>query len=383
MSRVASNVIPVEQIAIAGVSAGDVNFKWCTYAQGLSTSDFIPLSTAGYFCDSINTMLVIENQSTTNAAMFLGTPQNLTIANFDKKLLVKSPNFSPTISVLLSSTQIYPDSNVYWKNIADIVTDPKNFALYVLDMSGNRVVKYDAEGFYNDNNILEQRLIYVDTVGGFGGYDAKTFFNMPRSIDVYDSYLYVLDSGNGCVKKYDTDFNWITTYLLMRDFLSAYPVHLSHDSKGNMFVLTDSNMIYRYDNNFQKRFDIPLDALSANNETYIKLVFSPTDDNIFYVVTNKNVYKKLLTQPDEDVGKYLPYLYRVNTDETYQTMASIMMIIILFLVRDQTMVVKLFYIETILIYLMFYQLKTLIFTHWKKFSFTITNIYKIGYSTKQ
>ena len=323
MSRVASNVIPVGQIGIAGVSAGDTNFKWSTYSQGLSTSQFEPLSTADIFLTYINTLLTIENTATNNAALFLASDQNLTVINFDKRIFNQTPDSPQTTGRLLSALEIYPDSGIQWKKIIDVATDLVNYSLFVLDMSGNRVVKYDAEGFYTDNNILEQRLIFVDTIGGFGGHDANNLFNAPRSIDVYNSYLYVLDSGNGCVKKYDTDFNWITTYRLMRDFLSAYPVHLSHDMKGNMYVLTDNNKIYRYDNNFQNRFDIPLDSLSAANETYIKLQFSPTDENIFYVLSNNNIYKKLITQPDEDIGKYLPYIYKVDTKETNYGMSSI------------------------------------------------------------
>ncbi len=40
-------------------------------------------------------------------------------------------------------------------------------------------------------------------------------------------------------------------------------------------------------------------------------------------MSDKNIYKKLVAQPDEDIGRYLTYIYRVNTDERYLTMTSL------------------------------------------------------------
>jgi hypothetical protein len=196
-------------------------------------------------------------------------------------------------------------------------------SLYVADMSGNRVVKYDATGFFSDDNVFLDKLVFKDVIGGFGGHNDRNQFNAPRSVTTFDTYVYVLDSGNRVVKKYDKDLNWVTTYRLFRDLLSAYPMHLSHDSKGNMYILTTQNSVFKYDTNFQNKITIPLDSLSARDESYKKLVFSPTDENVFYLLSDKNIYKKLLTKPDEDVGFYLPYLFRVNTTETYTAMASI------------------------------------------------------------
>jgi len=154
-------------------------------------------------------------------------------------------------------------------------------------------------------------------MGGLGTYLDQNLFYEPRSIDVCNSDLFVLDSGNACVKRYDKDLNWRTTYRLFRDFLSAYPVHLSHDSTGNMYVLTTNETILKYDNNFQNKTTIHLDKLSAFDSTYKKVIFSKYDPNIFYVLATGDVFKRLVDQPVDEIGKYLFYLYRVDTDETY------------------------------------------------------------------
>lgn len=191
-----------------------------------------------------------------------------------------------------------------------------NNTMFVLDVSAYNIRKYDATGFITDDFVLQNKFVYIDSIGGYGEYNDNHLFNDPRNIDVFNNELYVLDSGNGCVKRYDQDLNWKITYRLFRDFLSAYPVHLSHDASGNMYVLTNKNTILKYDNDFQNKVEIPIRSLSADIERDIKLVFSGYDPNIFYLVTDQNIYKRLVSQPDQDVGRYLLYLHNVNTVET-------------------------------------------------------------------
>lgn len=325
-SRVASNIIPLEQIATAGVSAGGNMFRWyTTYATTLSTDQFQPLSTLGYTgLDEVDSFLVTENVNNNYFTIFMSQGTDLIVLNNDRTFLTDPVAGVTTITPVLCTRETFEGSGVNWQKINGFAVDEKSFSLFVLDLSGNRVVKYSIEGFLTDDNVLANKVIYVDTLGGYGDFTENTFFNKPNSIDIYNSFLYVLDAGNGCVKKFDIEFNYITTYRLVRDFLSAYPVHLSHDSDGNMYVLTDKNLIYRYDSNFQNKKIIPLDALDSDYEVYKKISFSPSDSSIMYVISDKNIYKKLITRPDEDIGKYLTYIYRVRTDERYSAFASLL-----------------------------------------------------------
>ena len=322
-SRVASNIIPITQVATAGVSANSDTLRWFDYSDELYSSEFQHVSTTNvYDFDTTESLLIAENINNNNFCIINSPGDVLSVYKTNKGFFDRFFGSDLLLTSILSAREIYPGSNVYWKNIVDFAIGAE-YSLYVLDLSAHTIVRYNAEGLLTDNNIYEDELIYLDSTGGYGNHYENNLFNVPRSLDVYNTDVYVLDSGNGCVKKYDKDLNWITTYRLMRDFQEAYPVHLSHDADGNMYVLTDKNLIYRYDNDFQNRFDIPLDSLSANNEIYKKIIFSPTDDAVFYVLSDKNIYKKLVTQPDEDVGKYLPYLLRTDTEDTYKDFFSI------------------------------------------------------------
>jgi hypothetical protein len=324
-ARVASNIIPISSVGVAGVSANSTNFRWFTYAEGLSTSQFIPLSTAVvstsatanlYNQDRIIDIAAVQNRETNNFSIFTTTGTDIVVYNADNRFFNNTIDKDLSISPVFSANQTYKNSGIYWKGINDFAFGEEN-SLYVLDLSSNRVVKYDASGFLTSDTVLKNTLIYEDSMGGLGSYDDRNLFSAPRSIDVCNSDLFVLDSGNGCVKRYDKDLNWRTTYRLFRDFLSAYPVHLSHDSAGNMYVLTTNETILKYDNNFQNKTTIYLDNLSAFDSIYKKVIFSKYDPNIFYTLASEDLFKRLVDQPDEDVGKYLFYLHRVNTKEIY------------------------------------------------------------------
>jgi hypothetical protein len=325
-SRVASNIIPTKQIAIGGVSGNGNMFRWyTTYATQLSTNQFQPLSTIGNVgLDDVNVLAITENKNNNYFSLFMSQGTDFIIFNSDRTFLYDPVAGVDTLTPVLCTKETFENSGVFWKKIKDFAVDRDSFSFFVLDSDSHKVIKYNIEGFLTDDNILQNKIKYVDTVGGFGDFTENTFFNFPQSIDVYNSHLFVLDSSNGCVKKFDTELNWVTTYRLIRDFLSAYPVHISHDFSGNMYVLTDKNLIYKYDSNFQNKVTIPLDAIDSAYETYKKIVFSPSNNNIMYVISDKNVYKKLISRPDEDIGKYLTYLYRVRTEEAYTGFASLL-----------------------------------------------------------
>lgn len=322
-SRIASNIIPVSSVAIAGVSAQSSLFKWYTYSDGLSSSQFTSLENASlYNQDNITNITAAINRDTNAFSIFTTTDKDLVVYNSDRRFFNDTIDNNTSISVALSTHELYNKSGVYWQQIKDFAFGMNN-TLFVLDLSANRVVKYDASGFLTDDKVLQNKLVYVDNIGGYGDYTDQLSFNAPQSIDTYESWLYVLDSGNGCVKQYDQDLNWITTYRLFRDFLSAGPVQLSHDNDGNKYILTNENTIYKYDNNFQNKTILIPDITDLEGEVIKKIFFSATDKNIFYIISNNYIYKYLVNQPKDRIGKYLPYLFRYNTNETYVDFVSI------------------------------------------------------------
>jgi len=299
--KMASNVIPISSTGIAGVSAGSTKF---TFTRGLSTSQFIPIQTVPALngVDKTNTMYLVKNIDKNQYSAFTSNGKNIRVFNFD--------SYGSYISNTFSQAEVELGYGVLFSNITAFAVE-KNY-LFVLDSGLNRLVKYDATGFLTGDNVKENKLYYVDSIGNQGSFLSKTEFNNPQSIATYKDSLFVLDSGNSAIKKYDLNLNWKQTYRLYVDFLSAFPVDISADSEGNVYVLTENQKLFKYKPDITDREIIDLVNFSAADEKFKKIVFSKTDNNVFYLVSDKNVYKKLVSTPKNTVGKYLLYLFKYD-----------------------------------------------------------------------
>jgi hypothetical protein len=312
-TQVLSNIIPVSSYftSIIGVTAN--SNKLNIYKQK-NTSQFTYLSADSLYVnmDFTKSILFVSNNDNNNDYIFCGYKGNINAFNVSKDATI--------IKNVFSTNQIEAPYNVNFLNIKSIVKYNNN--IFVLDNLNNILVKYDASGFTTDNNITNEQLIYLNSIGGFGTTTTKTEFNNPQSIACYNNSLYVLDSGNSCVKQFDVNLNWKQTFRLTRDFLNVYPVDIKIDSFGKAYVLTDKNKIFKYDIYFQNYEIIDLTNIKTGDETFIQLSFSEYDSNIFYVISDKNVYKKLVNNPTQLVGKYLFYLYNYNTAENITCFSS-------------------------------------------------------------
>jgi hypothetical protein len=315
-SRVASNVIPVESLAIGGVSAYESSTKYkFSWFTGASSSDFTRLSFYPIYGENqIQEIAMCKNLEKYQYTIFTTTGRDIVAYNSD--------NDQTSLTLVLSTNELYPGSNVRWKNIVDVEFGSQN-QLYILDEGSNKLARYDASGFTTSDVIIENLLVYKDSIGGYGGYNDPLLFNGPRALTVSMQNIYVLDSNNSCIKRYDENLNWLTTYRLFRDFLSAYPVDISSDQSGNIYVLSENGFVLKYDHDILTKEIIDMRELSATQMDYKKIVMSPSDANIAYIVTSSGITKTLLTSFTDAIGPYLFSKFDINTPEIIQSFAAL------------------------------------------------------------
>jgi len=311
---VASNIIPAVKTAVAGISAINSAFTW---QPDLSSREFISISSNDLLLagvDNTTEMLLIKNNDFDRYTLFTTEGTSIQAFNFNSK--------ATYITKVYEVTQVDVGYGVDYKNICDI--DKYGNYIFVLDSVLNRIVKYEATGFTELNVITNNRLTYIDSIGNYGGFSSKTNFNNPQAITIYQDMLYVLDSGNKCIKRYDLNLNWQFTYHLYREFLSAFPLDITADKDGNMFILTNDSRLTRYDSNFiEKTGDYDISSLIAPGESFKKIMISQSDTNILYLVTDKNIFKKFVNKPYDTIGKYLLYLHKYNiADEQIRAFAT-------------------------------------------------------------
>jgi len=312
--KISSNIIPVSSTAIAGVSSSSNAATWC---RNLSTSQFDPFATVALNkLDNINTLIAANNTEENRYSMFASTGRDIITINSDKN----ETSFAVVLSSESYDTEFYTAIN--FQQVSDLSFGPNN-SLLVIDLSAHILYQYDATGYLNSDTVLKNRLFFKKSIGGLGTiYDKLEFLN-PNSICSHENTVYVLDAGNACVKTYNENLNWQATYGLQRDLLSTNPIKIRVDSSGNLYILNGNLTIFKYDSEFKTKTVISLTGTSVEPETFRDIVFSQSDDNIFYVVSDKNVYKKFVNLPLETVGRYLLYLYKFNTPQLIRGFTSI------------------------------------------------------------
>ncbi len=191
--------------------------------------------------------------------------------------------------------------------------------LYVVDEKLNSVFRYDIEYIRIHQgltgwNIRNIRLI--DMLQGQGTVKDEIFFDSPCSICADDEYIYVADAGSGCIKKYSSDFNYITTIRsgnfveqkIQTISINPYAITMDDGTKLNpntlwIFTTTGTSLhVHILDGRrivYSKRIQ-KLEFLKDKfmwDEEFKSVKFSFTNSNYYYLATTKRVYKLHLSKP--------------------------------------------------------------------------------------
>jgi hypothetical protein len=316
-SRIATNIIPYKYNASLGVVSYNNNiiFDWYSSTIGLSANDFLPIGTVPSLSDldNVQAVAVGRNIDTLEYIYFASNGTNL--------IAFRCNSNNTTVSTKLSAISLVDNSTIKFQNITSLTVDQANKLLYVLDTGNNNLYQYDITGFLTSENLLQNRLIFKRSIGGAGDFNDHLSFNTPTAVTVTGNIVYVLDKGNGCIKKYDSDLNWLSTLRFFKDIFLTTPVDIGVDSLGYLYLLCTDRFI-KYDPVTYARTTTTLATLSSANETLQQIVFSPSDTNIFYITSNKNIYKRFVSKPDVYVGAYMLTNFRFNPNEQITAFSS-------------------------------------------------------------
>jgi hypothetical protein len=296
-SKILTNQIPYEYLSWLGVLSGGTKVSWnANYVQNTSAAAFTSVGLSAL--DFVKDFVTVKTEN--NDILFVGTE--------GKTVFYATSNENYTsFNVILSSEFIDEFTQLKNGNITDLIVDGYN--LYSIDYSNNTIILYDIEGFIGGENIKKNKRSIKKIIGGEGGrYDNGEFKN-PFAADVYNSTLVVMDSGNSCLKFYDSSFNWRYSLVVNRIFRDYEIV----DIKLHKNAITENTDIYLLSKNNKiivlRVLDSSFDVIDFSEETTpgeqsVKYVFSKNTPNIFYVLTNKSVYKKYFSRPETKIGKF-------------------------------------------------------------------------------
>ena len=191
--------------------------------------------------------------------------------------------------------------NGEFSNPFDADIDPYG-NIYVTDDGMNRVQKFD-----NNGNYVSQFGTYGTSSGELAG---------PTGIKIKGGFIYVVDGGNSRVQKFDMSGNYISQFGLPRDEMNVggngrfyQPTFIDIDSQGNIYVAdSGDNLIQKFDStgNFITQFgDYGTGDGQTDYPTGIKV---DSQDNIYVLDTNNKRVQKFSSSTEyiSQFGSYGP-----------------------------------------------------------------------------
>jgi hypothetical protein len=273
--------------------------------------------------DPNNFNLITATQ--TNVMLLSGTGTiNIDVITNPDTLRLDS-NGEPILdSIVRSDSSItHPSNGIFFQNIIDIDVN-KDKELFVLDDVHKTVFKFDISGITS----LDEAILKNDTpgrlltrmVGGSGILNDKIRFLSPVCLTVVDNDIYVLDqdpSSKECVlKHFDSHLNWKNNFSLgVFDTQPAIDIEYNYRFNSFHIICNDETLadvaptITSFDSSLNKVSTEDLMNFQRHDggiatEIYRKLYFSLENENIMYIVTDKNIYKKYLSRPTSFIGRF-------------------------------------------------------------------------------
>ena len=204
-------------------------------------------------------------------------------------------------------TTLEDQTELEFTNIVDVEAT-KNGKLFILD--NNLVHKLNVESILTNSSAVSGIGRFLEqSIGGTttSTNDNAKFKNATKlALDKNDN-VYVLDTSLSGYRVFDKNLNWKNNNLLSNKFKElADDIYVDINVDKNtdtIYLLSRQGKLTTFDTkgNFLDTITF-VDKISG--ETFKTLTFSEINTNIFYVLTDKSVYKKFVSRPTFSIGTY-------------------------------------------------------------------------------
>ena len=267
------------------------------------------VSLSGYnkqleYTDNLNTVTIESTKSADEYSIFISTSSYLFTYQLDRN--------NTKFDLVLSADGLGLDEQLKFLNITSIAADKNNNVLYINDRDRQQVLKTDIKTIVNKDRTGVRKIKLLDTIGGEGNSD--TNFNGNSYIEYGNRNIFVFDEIDNTIKKFSDEFVFKIKYANTNFFTENEFISMTYNNTFDLlYVLTKTFIVIVLDaNNFNEvdrytftknpfEFQIPL--IQAFEEPR-KIVFSENDSNIYYLQTNKNIYKYFVNSQSELIERF-------------------------------------------------------------------------------
>lgn len=189
-----------------------------------------------------------------------------------------------------------------------------NEYLCVSDEQLDIVFKYDLKTFFKNDNIFKtstspfnNKLFLVDMVGGMGTRYETIKFNEPKKITSYDDLILIEDYGNKIFKLFNSNFDNLSnkTFINIYNTVSSFQSIKFKNKKEIYGITKDGYYVFKLNSeNYKIELDefVSISNTLSSGEFIMDLDFSKYEDNIIYILTNRQFIKKWDSKLSKSIG---------------------------------------------------------------------------------
>lgn len=319
-TKINDPLVPTQFEAYAVLSAvngvepdqvGNTEFEWVSsdvrFISGALDPSLEPLSAYNQpFGDSsnINTIAVRSKKIPDEYTYFVSTSANIFGYQIDDK--------NTKFDFVLSATGVGIDDLLKFSDITSIAADKEKNIFYINDKGSRQVYKTDIKTITNLDRTGVRDFKLLNVIGGKG--DENTNFNENTYVEYGDGNIYVYDKQDKVIKKFSDDFVFKIKYVNVELFTNNEFVSMTYNPTFNLlYILTSTYKVvvlnannfnevdrYSFDSN---PFEIEIPILLAF-ELPNKIIFSENDSNVYYLQTNKNLYKYFVNTQSKKIERF-------------------------------------------------------------------------------
>lgn len=270
------------------------------YYRAIYNDQYTLMTTRSSLITSTSAAVLLPyNQKRQSSYLFASEPGFITCIETGKditRLVFKTNNVDPL------------SGDIKFKNITDIKTDfYENF--YVVDRAYNSIYQYNVNNFVSEEYIYREKLFLKTLIGGLGDVNDNNKFNGIKNIAVSESIVVAQDVNNRCFKIFDKNLNWLNTSVFENIFLrEGYFEGILLDKDNNLYCgkntkiykfkfLSDLNL-YEYGDSYD------LENYFESEEFIRSFHLVPSNNDIFYIQTNKSIKKIWFTSVNYVIGQF-------------------------------------------------------------------------------
>ena len=297
--------------AVLSSTAAGTEWEWVAsnkrFISGGLDPTLVPLS--GYNsqlteANNINTVTVKSTKTIDEFSLFVSTSSYLFAYQLDEN--------NTKFDFVLSADGLGIQDDLKFLNITSIAADKDNDILYINDRDRKQIFKTNIKTIVNKDRTGVRQIKLLNTIGGPG--NDETNFNDNTYIEYGNNNVYVFDKVNSSIKKFSDEFVYQSRYANTGFFADNEFVSMTYNDTFNLlYVLTKNFIVIVLDaSNFNEvdrytytknpfEFEIPL---IDKFEEPRKIIFSENDSNIYYLQSNKNIYKYFVNSQNELIERF-------------------------------------------------------------------------------